>query len=300
MDRNYGDPGGAGGGVCSYHSDSFSMQGGTISNNTAEYGGGVYSNSGYTFTMQGGTISNNTATYGGGVYSINSFTMQGGTVSNNTATYGGGVYSYSDFTMQGGTISNNTATYGGGIYNDKTFTMQSNASISGNTAIYYGGGVYDRGTIIKSGGTIYGDDAEQNLKNTVNSRLGHVVYNEQNSAWRNTTAGQTMNSDSYGFWLNDGDVTIFPSNFTTSGYPTTWKRSNFNNTLSITRNTIKSSSSNYLWVLQRISGNAYTFKRSDATNTLTLTIRLDGNSLVISGDNGNGQDNWNGTWAKQR
>jgi len=180
--------------------------------------------------------------------------------------------------------------------------MQNNASVSGNTATVYGGGVYNDGTFIKSGGTIYGDDAEQNLKNTVISRLGQVVYNTDNGAWRNASAGPTMNSDSYGFWLNDGDLTIFPSNFTTSGFngSTTWKRSNFNNTLSFTLNTIKSSSSNYLWVLQRISGNAYTFKRSDAANILTLTIRLDGNNLVISGDSGNGQDNWNGTWAKQR
>jgi len=54
-----------------------------------------------------------------------------------------------------------------------------------------------------------------------------------------------------------------------------------------------------MWVLQRISGNAYMLKRSDAANTMTLTIRLDGKNLVISGDSGSGENNWNGTWQRQ-
>ena len=110
-----------------------------------------------------------------------------------------------------------------------------------------------------------------------------------------------MNLDSYGFWLNDGDVVTFPSDF--AG---TWRRSNFNNTLSVTENTMKTSSSNYLWVLQRISGNAYTLKRGDAANTMTLTIRLTKGTgsysnpdiLEISGDSGSGENNWNGSWRK--
>jgi len=297
---NRGGPGWGGGGV-SIGGGTFTMQNGVITGNIADNGGGVDIHGG-TFIMQDGTISNNTAGRGGGVDNSENFTMQGGTISNNTATdAGGGVCNYENFAMQGGTISNNTATRGGGVYNSYgTFAIQNNASVSGNTAVYYGGGVFIyRGTLAKSGGTIHGDDAEQNLKNTVISGLGHVVYYVQNGSWRNATARPTMNSDSYGFWLNEGDVTIFPSSFTDSGFTTTWKRSNFNNTLTLTDNMIKSSSSNYLWILQRIAGNAYTFKRSDASNTMTLTIRLDGNSLVISGDSGNGQDNWNGTWRKQ-
>ena len=319
--------GGDYGGVC-INGGTFTMQGGTISNNTANNGGGVY-NSGK-FTMQGGTISNNTANLGGGVSTDSgTFTMQGGTISNNTAIDGGGVYinGYSNtFTMQGNaSVSGNTATNsGGGVClagtDYYTFTMRDNASmsgntagqhgggvaiisikgtfaiggsasLSGNTATYYGGGVYNSGTFIKTGGTIYGDDADQNLKNTVINRIGHVVYETHNGSWRNATAGPAMNTDSYGFWLNDG--VIFPSGFTG-----TWRRSNFYNTLTLTEDTIKSSSSNNLWVLQNISGNAYTFKRSDATNTITLTIRLD-SDLVISGDSGSDQDNWNGTWRRQ-
>jgi len=307
------------------HGGTFTMQDGTISGNTAYdgVGGGVnnsWRSNGIgspiigTFTMKGGTVSGNIANYsGGGVFNDSTFIMQGGTISGNTVTYnGGGVYSGGSivngtFIMQGGTISGNTAINGGGVYTEGglrggEFIMQG-GTISGNTASIYGGGVYveegnrynSDGKFTKSGGTIYGDNAEQNLGNTVISKLGHVVYNAKNNAWRNASAGPTLNSDSYGFWLNDGDVVIYPTGFTGN-----WERPNFNNTLSVTLNTIKSSSSNYLWVLQKISGNAYTFKRSDAANTMTITIRLDGNNLVISGDSGSGQDNWNGSWIKQR
>jgi hypothetical protein len=62
---------------------------------------------------------------------------------------------------------------------------------------------------------------------------------------------------------------------------------------------MKSSSSNYYWVLQRISGNAYTLKRADAANTMTLTIRLNSDTLEIGGDSGSGENNWNGSWRRQ-
>jgi hypothetical protein len=124
--------------------------------------------------------------------------------------------------------------------------------------------------------------------------LGHAVYETKDGGWRNASAGPTMNPDSYGFWLNDGDVVIFPSGLTRR-----WRRSNFYNTMTLTKNTIKSSSSDYLWILQSISGDAYAFKRSDAANRMTLTFSLNNlGSLVISGDSGNGQDNWNGTWME--
>jgi hypothetical protein len=292
-----------GGGVCNV-GGTFNMHGGTISNNTArDYGGGVYNDSSSlssgTFTMQGGTISNNSSESGGGVHlDSGSFVMQGNaSVSGNTANWGGEVNVESTFTMKDNTsVSGNTAAYGGGVYvsgSYGTFTMES-GTISGNTATFSGGGVYNSGrTFTKTGGTIYGGDAEQNLKNTVISRLGHAMYEEKNIAWRNSTAGQTMNSNSYGFWLNDGDVVVFPS-----GFRGTRRRNNFNNTLTLTENTIRSSTSNNLWVLQSISGDAYTFKRSNAANTMTLTIRLQDRNLVISGDSGSGQDNWNGTWLR--
>ena len=217
-------------------------------------------------------------------------------VSNNKSSAGGGIFVYGgSFIMQdNASVSDNTATYsGGGMYVLGGTTMKG-GTVSGNIATYYGGGVYARGTFTKTGGIIYGDDAEQKIKNTVITRLGNAVYEEKNKNWRNATAGSTINTDSFGFWLNDGDIIMFPSDFVGN-----WRRSNFKNTLTVSENTMKSSSSDSVWVLQKISGNAYTLKRIDAANTMTITIRLDGRNLVISGDSGSGENNWNGTWQKQ-
>ena len=120
---------------------TFTMEGGSISGNTARnYGAGV--NNQGTFTMEEGSISGNTANCGGGVENRGTFTMSGGSISDNTANGnpGGGVMNSSTFTMSGGSISGNTANYGAGVENDGAFTM-SGGSISGNTAINFGGGV---------------------------------------------------------------------------------------------------------------------------------------------------------------
>jgi len=93
---------------------TFTMNGGSISGNTAINGGGVYIDMGGVFTMLGGNITKNTAKNGAGVY-INqgTFTMQGGTILANVAhEYGGGVstnYNHGsymiDFTKSGGIIT---------------------------------------------------------------------------------------------------------------------------------------------------------------------------------------------------
>jgi len=301
---------------------TFTMKDGAISGNTALEGGGGVEYGYGTFIMEGGTISGNkAASYGGGVYGSSgtmgrtgTFIMKGGAISGNASGEGGGVYNKGTFTMEGGVISGHTSgNIGGGVYvAGGTFTMKG-GEVSGNKALFYGGGVYiaesnvyNRVNFSKTGGTFYGYDAEQNLRNTVASRLGHAVYQSGDNNWRNATAGPTMNSDGYGFWMNDGDnagdtVVTFPSDFVgTRG------RSNFKNKLTVTENTMKSNSSNSLWILQSVSGDRYTLKRSDSAATLTLTIKLGSYirgymgsgyySLVISGDSGSGENNWNGTW----
>jgi len=174
-------------------------------------GGGVYLRDGTfsgIFNMKSGTISNNTAkgrtpfpddaVRGGGVCSevnkngVDTFIMEGGTISNNTAivtggsqAYGGGVYTR-NLIMKGGTISGNTVT----------------VIVGANSTVYaQSGGVYTS-TLNKTGGTIYGNDAASGLKNTVpTGGKGHAVYS--NDGWRNVTAGTTMNTATYGFWLNE-------------------------------------------------------------------------------------------------
>ena len=133
-----------GGGVYVYQNGSFNMKGGEIRNNQAANGssgegGGVYVYGG-TFTMDGGTISGNTAIEnGGGVYvNKNSFTMGDGTISGNTANAaGGGVYMYSgSFTMTGGSITGNGAgRSGNGVSIESSVSCQlsGKAKIAENT-----------------------------------------------------------------------------------------------------------------------------------------------------------------------
>jgi uncharacterized repeat protein (TIGR02543 family) len=157
-------------------------------NNTANSsGGGVAILSSGTFTMNGGTISDNTASsssypyysYGGGVLAAGAlFTMSGGTISGNTASFrGGGVCLYAGtFTMSGGIISGNSAAYGGG-------------------GVYVSGGTFTK----QSGGIIYGSNAGNTLKNTVGVGRGPAVYVYTGLTTyikRDTTAGVGVTMDS--------------------------------------------------------------------------------------------------------
>jgi uncharacterized membrane protein len=156
---------GASGVLTSGATSRFTMEGGTVSYNTAVLGAGVRIGGGE-FTMTGGAILNNTvgdsaqSGNGGGVALTGAsavFTMSGGEISYNTASsveaVGGGVVltgASAVFTMSGGEISYNTASggdaVGGGVAltgANTVFTM-SGGEISHNSANdynAYGGGV---------------------------------------------------------------------------------------------------------------------------------------------------------------
>jgi uncharacterized repeat protein (TIGR02543 family) len=151
------------------------------------------------FTMNGGSIRDNTSlSYGGGVKVDGGlFTMSGGTISGNEVIYEGGGVALTGtggtFTMSGGTISGNTANNrGGGVAltgTDGTFTM-SGGTISGNTASNDGGGVAILGTRSKfymNGGVITGNKAQ-------NNGCGGGVYGESHDAVFNMTAGEISNN----------------------------------------------------------------------------------------------------------
>ena len=136
---------------------TFIMNDGLIDHNTAYCGGGVAILDGEdgikTFTMNGGTISNNTA-----MQTIASGDHGGGGV---TIFPGGGSGASERFTMTGGTITGNYSnTYGGGICllsASGTFTAQTpvilitGGTISDNEAALNGGGIYATGGPITGG-----------------------------------------------------------------------------------------------------------------------------------------------------
>lgn len=140
------------------YSAEFVLNDGTITGNCAYggAGGGVAvmdelptEEHGTVFTMNGGTISNNTASgyrcSGGGIYSCsNHVSLLGGRIENNSAYDGGGVYSegnteiYTTLHIQNALITGNTADQGGGLWfcptGDAKLYMQNGAVIYGNTA----------------------------------------------------------------------------------------------------------------------------------------------------------------------
>ena len=103
----------AGGGVRVEGGGAFILEGGYITDNTAEDGAGVFVSVGGFFTMAGGTIMGNTATgTGGGVCLLggSSFTMTGGRIVDNKASeIGGGVFAAGSVSLSSGArISDNT------------------------------------------------------------------------------------------------------------------------------------------------------------------------------------------------
>jgi uncharacterized repeat protein (TIGR02543 family) len=218
-----------GGGV-NVLSGTFTMNGGEISNNVADWeGGGVCVLRG-AFTMNGGRISGNEVIFGGGVYVWQgTFTMNGGTISGNIADDGGGggvLVNTGTIIMNGGTISGNEARGGGGvnILYDSTFIMN-NGKISGNTASS-GGGVscdawYDgpRGlvTFTMDGGEISGNAASSgggvDASLTNFTMIGGLISD-------NTAVGRgggVVENNSYGgsFIMNGGQIS---GNKVTEGY----------------------------------------------------------------------------------
>ena len=137
-----------------------SQGGGCITGGYGYYGGGVCVSRNASFTMNGGTISGNTASDNGGgvmVYSDATCTLNGVTLSGNTAfNSGGGVYvDYSSScSMTDVTITGNTASIdGGGVYAGGGTTFSGLCTITGNTVggqnnnDYAGSRLYIGGTL---------------------------------------------------------------------------------------------------------------------------------------------------------
>jgi hypothetical protein len=164
-DVNYG------GGVNISTNSTFTMNGGTITDNASSYqGGALYVRYDSAFIMNGGIISHNSSPRTGGVaVNTNSkFTMNGGTITNNTSTYSGSGVQIGGgaFDMTGGTISANISdSEGGGVFvNDNAAFTMSGGVISGNTTPESGGGVrvHSGGAFTMKGGTIANNTAGEN------------------------------------------------------------------------------------------------------------------------------------------
>jgi CSLREA domain-containing protein len=158
--------------------------GGAGAPNTASAdGGGIYSPSG-TVTLDGTTVSANTATNAGGIYNEATLNIENGSTiggaiggagaANEASADGGGLYNMGGtMTVDASTVSANTAADGGGIYNRGMLTIQNGSAIGGagaaNVASGYGGGIYNEmGTTLVNASTVSANTATE----------GGGIYNE--------------------------------------------------------------------------------------------------------------------------
>lgn len=144
-----------GGGVCVSSGATFTMSGGTITQNTSNsYGGGVCVYAA-TATITGGSISENACNtgYGGGICNYyGTVTVSGCSIEKNTAMYGGGVAAYAvnystnypgSMSLEKCTIQDNEAGDGGGIFSAFSNNVSfASCSIKNNTSTDWGGGIY--------------------------------------------------------------------------------------------------------------------------------------------------------------
>lgn len=166
----------------------FIMYNGCITGNKTTHGAGVFLYSNTTFTMYGGSITENECnsdTYlpcGGGVYAFTNatFTMYGGDITKNKADYGGGVSTSGDtanFTMYGGSITENHANKsGGGIYSNSNNISIYGGSVTGNSAERNGGAVYVAGTMIVGGDINISGNWKGDAQSSASNNNANNVY----------------------------------------------------------------------------------------------------------------------------
>ena len=163
---------GSGGAV---RADDVTLDGVTVSGNSAEYtGGGIYAN--WTASIVNSVVDGNVSGDAGGGVDAFTATVIASTFSGNQANgEGGGLHTSFDANVTGSTFSGNSATFSGGAISAFTINLN-NATLSGNSAGGEGGGVsgftanITNSTItgnvaaVDGGGTAAGDN---NLTNSI-------------------------------------------------------------------------------------------------------------------------------------
>lgn len=183
-----------------------------ISYNSSGTAGGVYVLKDGTFTMTGGSVSSNAADFGGGgVYSSGTTTLKGVTVggsnTGNTASsgYGGGILVsngtcelISDDDGNLTNILNNSSESAGGVSVASGSTLKmTGGNISSNTSTKNGGGIYTNGTTELNGVIVGGKNAGNTTTST--GGYGGGVYVDASGTFTMTGGNISANiATSYG------------------------------------------------------------------------------------------------------
>ena len=184
------------------------------------YGAGIYNHG--TLTVNGCTLSGNTATSGAAIFNDSGATMtvSGCTLSGNTAlggnSFGGAIDNCGTATISNSTLSGNSASgldygfgNGGAIYNAGTMTV-SGCTLSSNRAGALGGAIYNDHGIMTVSGCILSSNSDSSVASTG----GCAIYNNSsvsltinNCSFSGNVASYT-NSYNYiiGYWSGTGNT----------------------------------------------------------------------------------------------
>lgn len=245
------------------------LNGSTVSGNTAAAGGGIYNTSSRssTVTLTNSTVSGNTAhNSGGGVENLGTLTLAGSTVSDNRADgKGGGImndYFFGTLAMSHSTVSGNTAADGGGIYNGiGSILTLTNSTVTNNATGHGGGGggTYNDGTLTLTDSTVSSNTAS----------FGGGIFNNYASPLtltNSTVTNNTANNGRGGGIYNQGPMTLIHGTF--AGNTAVVAGDMYNrNDFSVT---------------------------ASAANTIVQNCTVEGNSTKALTDNGGNLDGGNG------
>jgi predicted outer membrane repeat protein len=225
-----------GGGVLNF--GGLTVEGCTISDNSAYYGGGIISFG--TAIIKSSNIRGNSATWGGGIGQgimgsvvAKTLSVSDSTISGNSATGGGaGINNYlGSATVMNCVISGNSANeIGGGINSGGAATVTvtvSGSTISNNQATNHGGGICNDGTIVIAGTTISSNTAsltgggisnsgtasvtEDSLLTSNSAAYGGGIYTQGTGIVTGTTISSNTATQNGGGICTDGDATVTDS-----------------------------------------------------------------------------------------
>ena len=169
-------------------------------NNSGSQGGGIVNSDGCNITIEGSSISENTARGGAGVLNAGGTAeLTGCTVTNNISIgdlgFGGGILNTGTMTVTDSVVSGNSADAanygGGGVMNTNSLTL-TNTVIAGNSTNLEGGGLYNLTGTYPSGGvilyncTVAGNSADNG---------GDGIKNEGTAYCYNSIVAQNGESD---------------------------------------------------------------------------------------------------------
>jgi len=218
-------------------SGSLTLQNLTVRGFNAGGGNGGAILSTGTVTLDGVTVTSNSARFAGGIHSSGALTITNSTLSSNTSQEdAGAIYLNSGtLTVSDTTFQSNSARYGSGIYaNDGTVSL-SNVTFRSNTANEQGAGLFQRrGTVTITGGLFDANSARfgsaiyvrgslsvtsTTFTNNIAVEEGAAIYNENGNQSAVTVAGSTFTGNRARFGgaiYNRARLNVTNSTFTTN------------------------------------------------------------------------------------